>query len=317
MTSALPGSAGGRRFCPSCSTWSESFRGDRNGNPDRACPVCRSLERHRFLALLVPTLVARLGAGVTLDVAPTAAMSDLLDRVAPSHLGMDVDPGADGRTVRCRASLTHVPLASHSVQLVLCSHVLEHVPDDRAAIRELTRVLSPSGVAVLAVPYRRGQPTEEDPSAGPAERIRRFGQADHVRYYGTDFVDRLVANGLQYDEITPDAVLPDAVVRTCGFMRGETFWLARRAPAAGAAANGVPTLLTGLGEDLLGELIGLMAAADAGRAAELERSEARRQRAVEYARRTRANYDRVTGRVPVRVAMVGWAAIKRARHRPG
>jgi SAM-dependent methyltransferase len=279
--------------------------------------MCRSLERHRFLALLVPTLVGRLGAGVTLDVAPTAAMSDLVDRLVPRHLGMDVDPDADGRTVRCRASLTHVPLAASSVQLVLCSHVLEHIPDDRAAMRELTRVLSPSGVAVLAVPHRRRQPTDEDPTASPAERVRRFGQADHVRYYGADFVDRLVESGLQYDEVTPNALLSDAVVRTCGFMPGETFWLARPASPDGAAAEAVTGLLTGLADDMLRELLALMAATDASRTAELERTEDRRRRAVEYARRTRANYDRVAGRAPVRLAMVGWAALKRARQRTG
>jgi SAM-dependent methyltransferase len=71
--------------------------------------------------------------------------------------------------------------------------VLEHVPDDRRAMRELHRILAPGGWAVLQTPVRsKLTRTDEDPSVtDPAERIRRFGQADHVRVYGADFEDRL------------------------------------------------------------------------------------------------------------------------------
>ena len=69
--------------------------------------------------------------------------------------------------------------------------MLEHVPDDCAAMREIARVLSPRGIALLEVPIKVGVATEEDPSATPEERTRRFGQNDHVRWYGDDFDARL------------------------------------------------------------------------------------------------------------------------------
>lgn len=307
----------GRRFCPACASWSDAFRPDRNAHPDRACPRCQSLERHRFLALLLPALVARRAAGIALDVAPTRALSLLLDRLVDHRIGVDYDPAADGRIVHCQTSLTHLPLPDASVDLVLCSHVLEHVPDDLAAMREIARVLAPTGIGVVAVPRRRGRPTDEDPAADTQDRVARFGQADHVRYYGDDFVDRLTASGLGYDEVTSQGLLPAAVVGTCGFMPSETFWLVRpSSAAAGQTAD--------LAGEMVGELMRLLAAADAhatadatgtgtGTATEQRTlAEQQRLRLVGAARRTRAHYRRRTGRAPVRLALTGWAALKRA-----
>jgi SAM-dependent methyltransferase len=69
---------------------------------------------------------------------------------------------------------------------VYCSHVLEHVEDDRRAMAELFRILRPGGWAFLSVPIH-GARTIEDPAiALPADRLRAFGQEDHVRIYGND-----------------------------------------------------------------------------------------------------------------------------------
>ena len=105
-----------------------------------------------------------------------------------------------------RLDLTRIPFPDASFDVVLCSHVLEHVPADRQAMRELRRVLAPDGWALLLVPMGKG-PTREDPSiVEPAARERAFGQWDHVRMYGPDFADRLREVGFAVTVVGRDDV---------------------------------------------------------------------------------------------------------------
>jgi ubiquinone/menaquinone biosynthesis C-methylase UbiE len=94
--------------------------------------------------------------------------------------------------------ITSIPCADDSFDFVLCSHVLEHVPDDAGAMREIRRVLKPGGAAVLQHPIERARAeTYEDWSiATEAGRREAFNQEDHVRVYGADFRDRLERAGL-------------------------------------------------------------------------------------------------------------------------
>ena len=111
-----------------------------------------------------------------------------LDYVTADIHAQDVDVNLD---------VTNIPFEDASFDVVICNHVLEHVDDDRRAMRELRRVLTPEGWALLQSPVDRArEATYEDPTAlTEDERLERFGQADHVRIYGLDYVDRLRAAG--------------------------------------------------------------------------------------------------------------------------
>ncbi len=182
------------RFCPVCERRCWRFR--RAGvarRPDAACPWCGARERTRLLWLYLDSL--RLPPGtVVLHVAPEPAVKRRLrQRLGGGYITGDLRPGRADHVVDLQA-MDAYPSATFDV--VIASHVLEHVPDDKAAMREIRRVLKPSGSAVLMVPTHDG-PTDEDPSASPEERTRRFGQADHVRMYGADdFHQRLESAGL-------------------------------------------------------------------------------------------------------------------------
>ena len=111
--------------------------------------------------------------------------------------------------------------------MLVCYHVLEHVPDDAAAMRELARVLAPGGVGLVQVPIRFGMPTDEDLSADEAERVRRFGQHDHVRYYGDDFEQRLVDAGLVFTRVSPRSLVGERVCTVLGLIPDEWVWVVR------------------------------------------------------------------------------------------
>jgi SAM-dependent methyltransferase len=121
--------------------------------------------------------------------APEPAIESQLRRRLPGarYVTADLMPGRAQEQV----DVTRIPWPDGSVDLLICSHVLEHVPDDRAALRELRRVLAAGGIALLDVPVI-GEVTREDPTVNdPAERLRLFGQDDHVRVYGRDYYHRL------------------------------------------------------------------------------------------------------------------------------
>jgi SAM-dependent methyltransferase len=107
------------------------------------------------------------------------------------------------KAVDVKMDICDIHYPDNTFDIIYCSHVLEHVPDDRKAMSEFQRVLKPDGWAVLLVPITAKQ-TVEDPSiTDPHERSRVFGQEDHVRCYGPDYIERLRAAGFNVDCIKP------------------------------------------------------------------------------------------------------------------
>lgn len=175
-----------------------------------SCPHCGAADRERLYALYLrdyfrdfaPTGVARL-----VDFAPSAALSSFIRKLITQSspkcsyrtadlLREDVDDQVDIMEMKI--------YENNSVDFFVCSHVLEHVTDDKKALRELHRILRVGGRGILVVPIvLTAAEIDEDPSlTDPAERWRRFGQDDHVRLYSKEgFLSRVHEAGLRVQQL--------------------------------------------------------------------------------------------------------------------
>jgi SAM-dependent methyltransferase len=159
------------------------------------CPVCGSNDRERLLFLYLRHKTEIFSRPVKLlHVAPEPALSGLLGKqVNIEYLTADLE-NPEAMEVM---DVTNIGHRDGSFDVILCNHVLEHVPEDRKAMAELYRVLKPGGWAILQVPIAMGlERTHEDFSITDASgREAAFGQFDHVRLYGRDYADRLKEAG--------------------------------------------------------------------------------------------------------------------------
>ena len=237
FNSATAWAYAGRRYsCPCCGGSFRRFRvyETESGRREDICPRCGSLGRHRVDWLFLrdrDLIVPRNGKLRLLHIAPEPAFH--------RHLARDprieyISGDLDSALAMERLDVTDIKHDDGSFDAVICNHVLEHVPDDAQALRELHRVLVPGGWAMLQVPLDESKErTHEDPSVtDPEERRRLFWQHDHVRLYGRDYRDRLEANGFT---VTVEAFVEHfsaAEIERHRLDRQERIYLARK-PRAG------------------------------------------------------------------------------------
>ncbi len=163
------------------------------------CPLCRSSDRNRLYALFFEQLFHSLPVDEVfrfIDFAPSSELMAFFKR-QPMLEYRTADLLADG--VDDKLDIMHMDIyETSSIDLFLCSHVLEHVVDDWQAARELFRILKPGGMGVIMVPIAMNlQETYENPDITTEEgRWKHFGQNDHLRLYAKgDFVNKLEDSG--------------------------------------------------------------------------------------------------------------------------
>jgi SAM-dependent methyltransferase len=211
--------------CPCCNGEFPAFLPF--GHDPRAnvrCPQCGSKKRHRLLWLYLRDRTGLFTDRLrVLHFAPEkcfrkafAALPNL------DYVTADLEPGK----VMLTFDITAIPPEVGTFDAILCSHVLEHVPDDRRAIGEVFRVLNPGGWAVFMVPEETDRAeTLEDPSVvTPEERERVFKQHDHVRIYGRDFGQRLAQAGFTVSAERYAETLGQEAIKKYGLKRRQEIY---------------------------------------------------------------------------------------------
>jgi SAM-dependent methyltransferase len=195
-----------------------------------SCPHCGAADRDRLYALHLRDRLAGVPDDFKLvDFAPSKPLRTWINRTCcinyrTADLFMpDVDDRVD------LTDMSSYP--DGSVDAFVCSHVLEHIPEDRRALRELFRILRSGGWGILMVPIGLNQPeVSEDPAKATSEsdRWRHFGQGDHVRSYNKQgFIDRVHSAGFKLQQLGV-AHFGAKTFRRCGITPQSVLYVAEK-----------------------------------------------------------------------------------------
>ena len=214
---------GSKYLCPFCGYSSNSFypKGlDNNvirekhivgaGRREVGCYNCDSTERERLVYIYLKYIhkIFDLDKKIRiLHVAPEKKISeiflnygfdnyvcgDLLEENYKNHYSNHV----------MKLDLLNINFSDNRFDLIICNHVLEHIIEDHIAIAELYRVMNRGGYGIFQVPIslNSSKTFEDNTIIGNDKREAVFGQSDHVRIYGRDYVDRLSQVGFNVNKI--------------------------------------------------------------------------------------------------------------------
>lgn len=165
------------------------------------CPKCHSTDRERLVYWYIvnkKNIFYSHKMINLLHIAPEKNLQKVFrasDKI--NYINGDLNPLVADR----RINITDIKFENNFFDFIICNHVLEHVKDDKRAMRELCRVLKNGGEAILQVPISKyNKETLEDSSiTTPEEREKIFGQKDHVRIYGQDYKRRLESAGFEVE----------------------------------------------------------------------------------------------------------------------
>jgi len=217
-----------KKYCPTCNSQVIAFLPFGQNPRERAkCPKCLSVERHRatFLFLKERTRVFKDNIKF-LHIAPEKIFYEIFS----SQKNIDyltADLNDEPPRVMEKMDIQDIKYPDNTFDFIYCSHVLEHVPDDKKALEELNRVLKTNGNALILVPMNLSlEKTLEDPSINTPElRLKYYSHSDHLRLYGSDFTDKLEDAGFKFlsddEDFTKD--MDEKKLKKYGIDKGISF----------------------------------------------------------------------------------------------
>jgi SAM-dependent methyltransferase len=186
---------GNKIECPICgNTYKKFLSAGVVKRKNAVCPGCDSFERHRLLWLYVSNKINSTRVIKLLHFAPEDSLKEKFSKLNNINY-ITTDLYESG--VSLNSDIQCLPFKDNIFDVIICSHVLEHIPDDKKGMKEILRVLKKDGWGILQVPINeKFEKTYEDPSiTSSLERLKHFGQEDHVRVYGRDYYQKLEQAG--------------------------------------------------------------------------------------------------------------------------
>jgi SAM-dependent methyltransferase len=196
--------------------------------PNVLSPSTLSLERHRLLWLYLKNETDFFTASLrVLHFAPEQAFYKRFRAMQNlDYTTTDLNsPLAD-----VKADICDLPFDNNAFDVILCNHVLEHIPNDTKAMQELYRILKPNGMGIFQIPQDLSKSItfEDETITDKKERAKLFGQYDHVRIYGRDYFDKLRSIGFTVDEVDYTAKLSEVEIDRYRLAKGELIPVVRK-----------------------------------------------------------------------------------------
>ena len=215
--------SGKNNYCPSCNSYLRKFISYNHENfNELICPKCGSLSRTRTLTLYLEETISKEKINI-LDFSPHRSIYDYWISKKVNYVANDFE---NEFLSNSQEDITNLTFDSEHFDLIICYHILEHIPDDSKAIQELYRVLKKQSTLLAQVPFKKGKTDEDLTITDPVKRKERFGQEDHVRYYGKDdFIEKLSLAGFKVNTLQYSKTLNDQMIKLYGLKKEDTIFI--------------------------------------------------------------------------------------------
>ncbi len=191
------------------------------------CPLCGSIDRTRWLNWIIEnkTDIYANPDNAILHIAPEKCIEEKIRRKTGIYISGDMQKGRADRVV----DITNMTFENGYFDYIIINHVLEHVPDEKKAIEEVKRVLKSSGKFIFSMPICESQMTfESNKELSETERLRTYGQKDHVRLYGTDTKERMEKYGLEVEEFIAKRFLSEKELSRMRILTEDRIFIAKK-----------------------------------------------------------------------------------------
>lgn len=192
------------------------------------CPICGSLDRTRYVYHIIRNYTSLLdGAGCSvLHFAPESMLSEKIrSACGGGYVTADIAP----QKADVAADISDMQFNDGQFDYIICNHVMEHIREEGRAFSELGRCLKRGGILILTVPVCWEQATYEDENViTQKDRIKYYGQRDHVRLYGNDIVGRIEKFGFEVTLFRCSEAEDGEDIDRLGFIKGDSVFLCKK-----------------------------------------------------------------------------------------
>lgn len=206
--------------------FSDQVRSETLNREEYTCPQCGASDRDRLMvSFLKQEGLQEAAEGFRLlQIAPAPSISHWIETYCPQVEYETTDLLMEDVTFQSDV-MDMKEIADETYDVILCSHVLEHVRDDRKALRELKRCLKPDGKILFLVPVDlNAARIDEAWGLSEAENWRRFGQGDHCRRYSRSGLLQRLSEVFTVHALGKE-YFGEAVFRACGLTDTSTLYV--------------------------------------------------------------------------------------------